>query len=64
MTDNKIKTVKASPNKSNNKIPERTLETHNLMNKYDDVLTVANIMGISVETVKRNCRRYKQLTSQ
>ena len=64
MTDNKIKTVKASPNKPSNKIPERILETHNLMNKYDDVLTVADIMGISVETVKRNCRRYKQLTSQ
>ena len=64
MTDNKVKTVKATPDKSSSKIPDRTLEAHKLMVKYNDVLKVADIMGISVETVKRNCRRYKQLTSQ
>lgn len=63
MTDGKVQTVKTKKkreaDKQLSKNSNRIEETYTLMETYNNVEKVASIMNISVETVKRNIRKYK-----
>lgn len=55
ITDNKVKVVKAI---------SRIQETANLLEKYGDINRVAKEMNISVETVKRNMRKFRSMYNE
>lgn len=65
-TNGEVKEVTVSVNSNNSSeksFKNRVEETKYYMDKYNDPQRVADIMGISIETVKRNMRRYKQYES-
>lgn len=69
MSNNTVKTVKTDKQRMQDtttakNLQNRIVETATLMQRYDNnVRKVANIMNISMETVKRNMRKYRSGTN-
>ena len=65
MLNKNVNTVHSKEKKKEKKdIVNRITQTYNLMQQHNNVNTVANIMNISVETVKRNLRKYRQYINE
>lgn len=71
MTKNTVKVVKTKEQEridkkvAKHQAPNRIVETHTLMEEHDnDAKKVSEIMNISIETVKRNMRKYRTMVKE